>query len=88
MIRYIKPRETKDIMELTKANWLSGLWETRFLSKYNYAWNHANNGQLDGTKNGGLINHRRFVQKENFCCFFYRIKFVFADDRAKQVYKF
>ena len=74
-IRYIIPKTQLPDHQTELAAVVAEQTETRFLGKYNYAWNSRQNGNVAMT---------RMPMKKSFMCMFSRIKWA----RSKEVRKF
>lgn len=74
-IRYIIPKNQLPQHQIELAAVVSEQTETRFLGKYNYAWNSRQNGNVAMT---------RMPVKSSFLCMFSKIKWM----RSNQVEKF
>lgn len=66
-IRYIIPKPKLPDHQIELASVVAEQTETRFLGKYNYAWNSRQNGNLAMT---------RMPVKKSFLCMFSRIKWM------------
>jgi hypothetical protein len=73
-IRYIIPKPQLPDHQIELAAVIAGQTETRFLGKYNYAWNKANNGGIAMT---------RMPVKSSFLCMFSRIKWARNNEANK-----
>lgn len=72
--RYIIPRKTLAPNDHELAALIAEQTETRFLGKYNFAWNSANNGHKAMT---------RMPAKTSFLCMFTRMKWLRHPDAKK-----
>jgi len=73
-IRYIIPKPQIPPHLVEQAAVIAGQTETRFLGKYNYAWNKANNGGIAMT---------RMPVKSSFLCMFSRVNWMRNNEANK-----
>ena len=73
-IRYIIPRANLNSRDMELAAVLAEQTETRFLGKYNYAWNSRTNGAAAMT---------RMPVKTSFLCMFSKVKWLRNPDAKK-----
>ena len=73
-VRYIIPTPNLPYNQIELASVVAEQTETRFLGKFNYAWNARQNGNVEMT---------RMPVKDSFLCLFSRIKWIRNSNVAK-----